>query len=608
MDEIHLFDTAGAIYAGTVPAYFGYNVDSGEQMRFFKPMLSDRTLSLCQDVTPNTAEGKMMMYAMVWREDGQGLVQIGISPTRLLEQMEQNKAENILSGILTSTRIYFVADHATGNIVGCTQTGYQGQSLQTLGLPRSEFSEEKSAHFDVKLGGTAHLAAFKVCGGYEVGICQPRSSVYKTIYLSSAIILMYLLCASVVIVSMVGFMERKEREKEREHQSQLENALKQVNAANEAKSVFLANMSHDIRTPMNAIVGFTTLLEKHMDDPERRIGYITKLKASGAYLLELLNNVLEMAYFEREQTTVDETVWNVEQFSDTIASVFRESMERKDLTFRREIQVEHPYVWCDATKVQQIFFNLMSNAVKYTPKGGQITMRLREEPSDRDGFRVYVTEIEDTGIGISKEFLPYLFEEFARERNTTQSKIGGTGLGLPIARKLVAILGGTISVKSQVGQGSCFTVTIPYRIASKETLEHSLEETMQQAEEQFAGKRVLMAEDNDLNAEIATEILEEMGFQVERAEDGAVCVEMFQKSEPGYYDLILMDIQMPNMDGYQATEHIRKMADERKDIPILAMTANTFEEDRLRAFAVGMNGLIAKPIDIGLMIDTLRSI
>lgn len=521
---------------------------------------------------------------------------------------EQGYLENIFSGVPVTDRIYFVADHATGVIVGCTQERYQGRGLQELGVPRSELSEGKSTHCTVKLEGSAHLAAFRVRGAYEVGVCQAKSSVYRIPYLGSGIILVYLLFASVVIISMVGFMERKEREKEREHQQQLEKALEQVNAANEAKSVFLANMSHDIRTPMNAIVGFTALLEKYIDDPERRGSYITKLKASGVYLLELLNNVLEMAYIEREQTTVDETVWSVEQFIDTISSVFREEMTRKGLTFRREIQVEHAYVWCDATKVQQVFFNLVNNAVKYTPKGGHIVMRLREEPSDRAGFGVYVTEIEDTGIGISEQFLPYLFEEFARERNTTESKIGGTGLGLPIAKKLVTIMGGTISVKSQVGQGSCFTVTIPYRIASREQMDQSFEDSMARAEEQFAGKRVLLTEDNDLNAEIATEILEEMGFQVEWAEDGAVCVEMLQKSEPGYYDLILMDIQMPNMNGYQATEQIRKMADPRKDIPIIAMTANTFEEDRLHAFAVGMNGLIAKPIDISLMIDTLRSI
>ena len=533
MDEIHLFDTEGVIRGGTVPAYYGYNVDSGEQMRFFKPMLSDRTLSLCQDVTPNTAEGKQMMYAMVWREDGQGLVQIGLTPTRLLEQMERSDAAHILSVIPSSDNIYFVADHATGAIIACTQGSFQGLSLQDLGIRRTAFTEGKSSRFQTKLGDKTCLAAFQVCGNYEVGVCQARESVYKGTYLASVLVFLYLLFASVGIVSVVEFMEHKEREKEREHQKQLEKALAQVNAANEAKSVFLANMSHDIRTPMNAIVGFTALLERHMDDPERRGDYINKLKTAGVYLLELLNNVLEMAHIESEQTTVDETVWSVEQFINTMVSVFREEMERKNQTFRMDIQVEHSYVWCDATKVQQVFFNLINNAVKYTPDGGSIVMRLREVDSDRKGCAVYITEIEDTGIGISKEFLPHIFEEFARERNTTQSKIVGTGLGLPIAKKLVTIMGGTISVESQVGKGSCFTVKIPYRIASKEMMEQSLEDARECGPDPFAGKRVLLTEDNDLNAEIATEILEELGFAVERAEDGTVCVDMLRKSEQG---------------------------------------------------------------------------
>lgn len=326
------------------------------------------------------------------------------------------------------------------------------------------------------------------------------------------------------------------------------------------------------------------------------------------FALELLNNILEMARIESGQMLIDEKIWGLEQFNNTLLLIFKEEIDRKGLKFYKEIRVEHSYIWCDSAKVQEIFFNLVSNAVKYTPEGGTITMRLNEIPSGREGYAVYKTEIEDTGIGISKEFLPYIFDEFTRERNTTQSKIGGTGLGLPITKKLVDILGGSITVESEVGTGTRFTVILPYRIADKkgmEGLEGRDEGTAEISINGFSGKRLLLAEDNDLNAEIATELLEEFGFSVDRARDGAGCVDMLQKAEPGYYDLILMDLQMPNMNGYQAAERIRGLSGAQKDIPIIAMTANAFEEDKQRAFAAGMNGHISKPIDVTKLMEAL---
>jgi len=607
VDEIHLFDTDGFIYAGTNPEFYGYNFDSGEQMSFFKPMLSDYSLTLCQDATPNTAEGKQMMYAAVWREDRKGIIQIGVAPTRLLAQIERNEILNILSEIPAYNCIYFVVDHATGEIVECTQTRYRGKELQDLGIAHYDFSEEEFYHFETDIEGEAYLAAVQVRGKYEIGVCQAKKEIYKGTYLGSLIVFFYLLLASTAIIVIVGVMARKELEKEKEHQEQMEIALQQANTANEAKSVFLANMSHDIRTPMNAIIGFTSLLEKHIDNVDRRDDYIAKIKASGEYLLELINNVLEMARIENGQTIIEETVWSVEQFNNTLISVFSEGIAKKNQKFIREINVEHPYVWCDSTKVQEIFFNLISNAVKYTPEGGTITMRLNEMPSDTEGHVVYKIEVEDTGIGMSEEFLPHIFDEFTRERNTTQSNIIGTGLGMPIAKKLVDIMDGSIEVVSKVGIGTRFTVTIPFRKADKASLEKSCE-VEQYSVNGFAGKRILLAEDNDLNAEIATEILEEMGFEVEHAKDGAMCVDMLQKSEPGYYDLVLMDIQMPNMDGYQAAERIRGLAGPAKDIPIAAMTANAFEEDKQRAYAAGMNGHIAKPIDVTKLMEKLTEL
>ncbi len=609
VDEIHLFDKNGYIYAGTHPEYYGLNFDSGEQIKFFKPILSDYNLSLCQDVTPNTAEGTQMMYAMVWREDRKGLIQIGLTPTRLLAQIERNKISNILSEIPAYNSIFFVADHSTGKIIECTQSKFRGNELQTIGIDHSSFSENEVTHFQADIEGGAYLAAFQVCGNYEIGVCQAKKELYKSTYLNSLIAFIYLLFASVTIIIIVNYMVRKEFEKENEHQGQMKKALEQANAANEAKSVFLANMSHDIRTPMNAIIGFTSLLEKHIDNIDKRKDYIAKIKSSSEYLLELINNILEMSRIENGETIVDETIWNLEQFNNTLTSVFSEEMNRKKQKFNKDIHIEHPYVWCDSTKVQEIFFNLLSNAVKYTPDGGTITMRLNEMPSDKVGYTIYKIEIEDTGIGMSKEFLPYIFDEFTRERNTTQSNIIGTGLGMPIAKKLVELMNGTIEVESKVGIGTRFTVTIPFRIADQDGIEKSYETAAEYALNKFTGKRILLAEDNDLNAEIATEVLKEMGFAVEHAKDGVICVDMLQKSKPGYYDLILMDIQMPNMNGYQAAERIRELPlSTQKNIPIVAMTANAFEEDKQHAFAAGMNGHIAKPIDVTKLMEKLTEL
>lgn len=385
--------------------------------------------------------------------------------------------------------------------------------------------------------------------------------------------------------------------------------LEIANASSAAKSAFLFNMSHDIRTPMNAIIGFTELLDKHLDDKELAREYIKKIKTSNEFLLSLINNVLEMARIESGKTTLDESCWNCYAFNDTLYSLFDAQMKEKGIEFTRSVEVEHTEVICDATKLREIFLNILSNALKYTPSGGRVTMRLTEVPSDRAGHAMYKTEIEDTGIGISEEFLPKMFDEFTRERSSTESRVNGTGLGMAIVKRLVDFLGGTIKVESRVGKGTKFTVTIPHRIADKRDNVQSIESDLVYDAEKFKGKRILLAEDNELNAEIAMTILEESGFKTEHAADGIICADMLEKAAPGYYDLILMDIQMPNMDGYKATKTIRHSADRTKvDIPIIAMTANAFEEDKQNAYKAGMNGHIAKPINVSKLMAALARI
>lgn len=381
-------------------------------------------------------------------------------------------------------------------------------------------------------------------------------------------------------------------------------ALVSAEAASRAKTDFLFSMSHDIRTPMNAIIGFLHLLDEQQEEPARRKEYIRKMEDSSELLLSIINNVLEMSRIEGGKTVLEEQAWSAEQMMDSACSLLVPRMQEKNITFQKSLDVQHPFVWCDMAKVQEIYLNILNNAYQYTPAGGSVSMELTELPSDREGYVCFKTEIEDTGIGIPKEFLPHLFEAFSREHDTTHSKIAGTGLGLTIVKRLVELMGGTVAAESETGKGTKFTVTVPYRIASEADLRDRRPEEGMPAD--FSGKRILLAEDNDLNAEIATELLTEMGAAVERARDGGVCVSMMERAEGGYYDLILMDIQMPNMSGYQASRAIREMEDLSKArIPIVAMSANAFEEDRKNAYAAGMNAHLAKPVDIQKLVERL---
>jgi signal transduction histidine kinase/ActR/RegA family two-component response regulator len=392
-----------------------------------------------------------------------------------------------------------------------------------------------------------------------------------------------------------------------EKQAKVEEARMHAEAANNAKTAFLFNMSHDIRTPMNAIIGFTDLLEKHQEEPEKRADYLHKIQDSSTVLLSIINNVLEMSRIEKGMLELDESAWSAEQFNDTLYSVFEDMMSQKGIEFTRQVCVIHRYVYCDPIKLREVFLNILSNAYKYTNPGGKVNMHLEEIPCDREGYVLYQTTISDTGIGMSEEYLPHIFEEFSRENNTTDNKIEGTGLGMPIVKRMIDFMEGTIEVHSEKGVGSTFIVTIPHKLAERSDLagvsKHDLDPEL------FVGKRILLAEDNELNAEIAIEILSEAGFAVDRAEDGQVCVEMLQKAEAGFYDVILMDIQMPHMNGYEATRAIRALNDPwRSKIPILAMTANAFEEDKREAYRSGMNGHLAKPIDVTELMKALTSV
>ena len=383
----------------------------------------------------------------------------------------------------------------------------------------------------------------------------------------------------------------------------------QAEKANAAKSDFLFNMSHDIRTPMNALLGYSELIKRELTDP-KLLDYQEKMEQSGNLLLSIINNVLDMAQIESGKVELDEDYVKIRDIYQGIYKIFQAEAEKKGIHLEMEYEVQHEHVICDETKNREIFLNLISNAVKYTASGGRVTIRITELDCDRKDYVRIRTQVIDTGIGMSEEFLPSLFEAFARERNTTAGKVAGTGLGMPIIKKYVDMMGGTIKAESKLGEGSKFTVIMEYRIADKGYYEQVTDPSPDTEEtDRISGKYVLLAEDNDLNAEIAEFILEDMGLMVDRVEDGVQCVSRIEQKPAGTYDLILMDIQMPNMDGYRATEMIRGLSDKDKaTIPIIAMTANAFEEDRKKALAKGMNGHIAKPVDAEKVEKTICSV
>ena len=383
----------------------------------------------------------------------------------------------------------------------------------------------------------------------------------------------------------------------------LKNALRRAEEGSRAKSSFLFAMSHDLRTPMNAIIGYAELMEAHWGEKEVTTNYLQKLKGASQFLLALIGNVLEIARIESGKETLNEAPWNLMKLEETLDILLDGEISRKQLTVNRNVNIRHANVYCDALKIREIIMNLLSNAVKYTAEGGKIVLDIEEKPSARDGFMTLQIRVSDNGIGISKEYVPYIFDAFTRERSSSESGIIGTGLGLRIVKSFVDLMNGDISVKSEPGKGTCFTVEISCRKIPEEELQQQMEEQPENVS--LAGRRLLLAEDNGLNAEIAMTILQDADAEVELAADGKIAVDKLKDVPVGYYDAILMDIQMPNMNGYEATKAIRKLTDERAKMPIIAMTANAFEEDRQAALAAGMDDYVAKPVEISELFRTI---
>ena len=426
---------------------------------------------------------------------------------------------------------------------------------------------------------------------------------------------------SLSIISIIFALLRKARKAEavaklaandtQKLNDKLEIALKKAEDASLSKTRFLNNMSHDIRTPMNAILGYAQLMEDELKGkglPETS-EHLEKLQQSGTLLLSIINNVLDMARIESGRMELDENYCRIEDVWKSLFAVFDEKAMKKNIVLHYAMNVEHEHVLTDVTKVKEIFVNILSNAIKYTPAGGSVMVDIDELSCDESGYMIVRISVSDTGIGMSQDYQTKIFEAFTREQNTTKSKIAGTGFGMSIVKKYVELLGGIINVESELGKGSTFTVTLKHRIADESYYVKKHVESSETGSEILEGRNILLAEDNDLNAEIAEAILERAGLKTERVENGIQCVKRIMEMPTGTYDMIPMDIQMPQMDGYKATQAIRNLPDRDKAcIPIIAMTANAFEEDKREAIAAGMNGHIAKPIQVDNLLSMLAEV
>ena len=421
--------------------------------------------------------------------------------------------------------------------------------------------------------------------------------------------LVFLVAVSIaVLATAICYLMLHRKQREKLYTEEIRKSAEKARKANEAKTRFLFNMSHDIRTPMNAIVGFSGLLEKSLHDEKKSLGYIKKIRVSSDILLTIINQVLEMARIESGKITLNPESVNIREMVEAMNTVFESSLAKKSLEYQCSLNVVHDQILCDKTKMEEIILNVVSNSIKYTNPHGKITVSIDELDSEDEKNADYKVVVEDNGIGMSQDYLPHIFEEFSREHTSTETRVAGTGLGLPIVKSLVDRMGGTIEVESEEGKGTRFIMKFSFPVSLENQVREKEKQNIPDITEKLEGKRILLAEDNELNAEIAETVLEETGIKVKHVEDGIQCIEELKKMPEKYYDVILMDVQMPNMDGYTATQRIRDLDDSRAEIPIIAMTANAYDEDRRKAQEAGMDGFLAKPLDVDEMMRLLAQI
>lgn len=603
VDEIHIINTGGCIVAGTNPEYFGYSFSSGEQMGYFKPMLTDKTLSMCQDMVPNTAEGKMMMYAIVWNSSGTAMIQIGITPSRLLAKMNSASVENLVRQMpITSGMNIFLLNATTGKMLATTRQDVLLYELQDSDrLEEGNLQEGKRYRTSVKISGRQQYLVYEKYGEYNLAVSYGILEANQNLIYVAATMFLVLVLSFLIIFYItersIAAIDKNEEE--------LKQAKEAAERANAAKTGFLSRMSHDIRTPLNGIIGMIEISDRHREDRALVDANRAKEKVAAKHLLELINDVLEFNKLDEENLQLTKEPFCLKELWQEIITIVEPRAADKGVLLKYEEQTEGTAVGCvlgSSLHVRQIFINILGNAIKYTDAGGYVLCQVTIKAIGENLISCQ-TVISDNGIGMSPAFLPHLFEPFSRENTDKKSVTQGTGLGMSIVKHLIDKMDGTVTVESKKGVGTIFTVTLLFE-GLKEQECKKIEEEDQSAD--LSGMRVLLAEDNELNMEIAETFLTDAGVQITKAYNGKEEVERYLEQPAGTFDAILTDLMMPIMDGCEAARAIRSSGRaDAESIPIIALTANAFWEDAERVKREGMNEHLPKPLDVGKMLSVL---
>ena len=603
VDEIHIINTGGCIVAGTNPEYFGYSFSSGEQMGYFKPMLTDKTLSMCQDMVPNTAEGKMMMYAIVWNSSGTAMIQIGITPSRLLAKMNSASVENLVRQMpITSGMNIFLLNASTGKMLATTRQDVLLYELQDSDrLEEGNLQEGKRYRTSVKISDRQQYLVYEKYGEYNLAVSYDILEANQNlIYVAATMFLVLVL--SFLIIFYITERSVAAIDKNEEALKQAKEAAERANAA---KTGFLSRMSHDIRTPLNGIIGMIEISDHHREDRALVDANRAKEKVAAKHLLELINDVLEFNKLDEENLQLTKEPFCLKELWQEIITIVEPRAADKGVLLKYEEQTEGTAVGCvlgSSLHVRQIFINILGNAIKYTDAGGYVLCQVTIKAIGENLISCQ-TVISDNGIGMSPAFLPHLFEPFSRENTDKKSVTQGTGLGMSIVKHLIDKMDGTVTVESKKGVGTIFTVTLLFE-GLKEQECKKIEEEDQNVD--LSGMRVLLAEDNELNMEIAETFLTDAGVQITKAYNGKEEVERYLEQPAGTFDAILTDLMMPIMDGCEAARAIRSSGRaDAESIPIIALTANAFWEDAERVKREGMNEHLPKPLDVGKMLSVL---
>lgn len=599
IDELNILDSTGKIFAGTEPKNYGTTFDSNDLQAFFKPLLKDKNLVMCHDITSTSNEDKLIIYAAGWTLDGTKIIQIGITPKHFNDYLENVNVSHVINNIpVTRGFDIYVVDLRNLKVSASTNSRIEDPNLASSFRAKMTEKLKSAGKGLVRHKGDFYFIDFRRVGMHVVAVSYCMSSSNGRFIVPVVTLSIYLIIAGLYILTLISNLYIANDE--------LATARKNAETANNAKTKFLNNMSHDIRTPMNAILGFSRLIDNKKDDQKIVSEYVEKIQTAGNYLLSLINNVLEMATIESGKIDLKLGSVDIQEEQESVLNILEDEFNKKNLKLYNKFKIDHRYVIADKLKLLQIVINLLSNAIKYTPENGSIFFEEKEIPCDKPGYGTYVFSVTDNGIGISKDFQEHIFESFTREHTSTESRVSGTGLGMSIVKKLVDVMGGNIEIQSEQGKGSKFTVTLTFELNKTENIEDNNNRIIKN---EFSGHKLLLVEDNDLNAEIATEILTNLGLKIDRAVNGIDCLNKLESQESVGYEMILMDIQMPEMDGYEATKQIRNQENKTiADLPIIAMTANAFAEDKQKALEAGMNSHLVKPIEIPALISCLRQV